>query len=361
MDIYVFNPSVSAIIGVISIYKSIIWSLSYSGADEFELTVPATEENLKYLKEGYYLIRDKDLTNTYMNHVMVISKMVIRISVEDGWMITISGKGLKSIVGDRIIWERISFSGNVENLIRKVITDNLISSPISARNISGFQLEAANGFPETTEMQLFGENIEEWLNEMCNEYKYGWDVVLQYNWPGPSPLKYYFRLYKGTDRTWDSDTPVVFSPKFDNLLSSEYTQQNLIYKNAARVGGEGEGADQVLEAVTVSDGRPRKEIYIDANSMTTNGVIITEHEYREMLKNYGKNQLAQTAVNSQTLTANIVANGTYKYNEDYFLGDIVQIENDVGIKATSRITEVIEAEDENGTSIVPTFSEMEVS
>lgn len=357
MDIYVFDPSISEMIGVISVYKSVIWSLSYSGADEFELTVPAIEENLKYLKEGNYLIRDKDLTNNYMNHVMIISKIVIRISVEEGWMITISGKGLKSIVGDRIIWERISFSGTVENLIRKVINDNLISSPISARNISGFQLEAANGFPETTEMQLFGENIEEWLNEICNEYKYGWDVILLGSWP----FEYYFRLYKGTDRTWESNNPVIFSPKFDNLLSSEYTQQNLIYKNAARVGGEGEGADQVLEAVTVSDGRPRKEIYIDANSMTTNGVIITENEYREMLKNYGKNQLAQTAVNSQTLTANIVANGTYKYNKDYFLGDIVQIENDVGIKATSRITEVIEAEDENGTSIVPTFSEMEVS
>lgn len=357
MDIYVFDPSISEMIGVISVYKSVIWSLSYSGADEFELTVPAIEENLKYLKEGNYLIRDKDLTNNYMNHVMIISKIVIRISVEEGWMITISGKGLKSIVGDRIIWERINFSGTVENLIRKVINDNLISSPISARNISGFQLEAANGFPETTEMQLFGENIEEWLNEICNEYKYGWDVILLGSWP----FEYYFRLYKGTDRTWESNNPVIFSPKFDNLLSSEYTQQNLIYKNAARVGGEGEGGDQVLEAVTVSDGRPRKEIYIDANSMTTNGVIITENEYREMLKNYGKNQLAQTAVNSQTLTANIVANGTYKYNEDYFLGDIVQIENDVGIKAASRITEVIEAEDENGTSIVPTFSEMEVS
>ena len=51
MDIYVFDPSISEMIGVISVYKSVIWSLSYSGADEFELTVPANEENLKYLKE----------------------------------------------------------------------------------------------------------------------------------------------------------------------------------------------------------------------------------------------------------------------------------------------------------------------
>lgn len=50
----------------------------------------------------------------------------------------------------------------------------------------------------------------------------------------------------------------------------------------------------------------------------------------------------------------------YVLNRDYFLGDLVQIENEKGIKAAPRITEIIYAEDENGSSVVPTFSEWEV-
>lgn len=47
-------------------------------------------------------------------------------------------------------------------------------------------------------------------------------------------------------------------------------------------------------------------------------------------------------------------------NKDYFLGDIVQVINAYGIRAMPRIIEIIESEDENGASTVPTFSTWEV-
>lgn len=47
-------------------------------------------------------------------------------------------------------------------------------------------------------------------------------------------------------------------------------------------------------------------------------------------------------------------------NEDYFLGDVVQVINEYGISAAPRIVEIIESEDENGKSTVPTFSTWEV-
>ena len=56
----------------------------------------------------------------------------------------------------------------------------------------------------------------------------------------------------------------------------------------------------------------------------------------------------------------MVSDGNYVLNKDYFLGDIVQVINEYGISATPRIIEIIESEDENGTSVVPTFSTWEV-
>jgi hypothetical protein len=53
-------------------------------------------------------------------------------------------------------------------------------------------------------------------------------------------------------------------------------------------------------------------------------------------------------------------NGLYLINRDYFLGDLVQIENEAGIKAAPRITEIIYSEDSGGVSVVPTFSNWEV-
>jgi pyruvate/oxaloacetate carboxyltransferase len=51
---------------------------------------------------------------------------------------------------------------------------------------------------------------------------------------------------------------------------------------------------------------------------------------------------------------------TYEYKTDWNIGDIVQIENEFGITATSRIIEVIESEDASGHKIIPTFEKWEV-
>ena len=79
-----------------------------------------------------------------------------------------------------------------------------------------------------------------------------------------------------------------------------------------------------------------------------------------MLEEYGQSQLDQTAFN-KNFSGEIEANGLYKINEDYFLGDIVQIRNEKGIEATPRIIEIIYAVDESGSSVIPTFSEWEVN
>lgn len=103
----------------------------------------------------------------------------------------------------------------------------------------------------------------------------------------------------------------------------------------------------------------RYETYIDGSSVSSNGAIITEEQYYKLLQDYGKEQLNEVS-DTESFEGNVVSDGNYKLNQDYFLGDLVQVKNEFGIEATPRIIEIIESEDEKGTAIVPKFSTWEV-
>lgn len=353
MDIYVMN-GLQGITGIVSTFQSCIWNVQYFDKNDFELVVPATDENMNMLQVGAYLVRDEDISSNQYNNVMIIEEYQLDLDSEKGWLLTLRGAGLKTIVGRRIVWAQTNLSGLAEVGIRSVITNNIINPSDSSRKINDFILDTINNFQDTIEMQLFGENIADWLVEICKTYDFGWDVYIKNN-------KYVFKLYRGTDRTYGQSAvvPVVFSSEFDNLLSSSYQYNKTDYKNAALIGGEGEGTSQRTATVGTAAGLNRYEAYIDGSSVSSNGEIITVEQYLQMLREYGQTQLNQTAF-TQKFAGDIDPAGLYVINQDYFLGDKVQIENEKGIKATPRIIEIIYAVDENGSSVVPTFSEWEV-
>lgn len=352
MEIYVLDGFDT--IGIINVFESCIWNIQYFSQNDFQLVLPADQDTISMLALGRYLVRAEDITETGYNNVMAIQDVIIDFNSDRGWILTVKGKGLKNeILKKRIVWSQTNLNGLAEVGIRQVITENIISPSDAERTIDNVILDTINNFDETIDIQLLGENLAEWLEEICTTYGYGWDVVIDNS-------KYVFKLYKGTDRTYDSvNTPVVFSPEFDNLLTSSYEHNLELYKNAALVGGEGEGTSQRTAAIGTASGMNRYEQYVDGSSVSSNGEIITLETYIKMLKEYGQTQINQTMM-TEKISGNIDPDGMYKLGRDYFLGDIVQIDNGNGIAAVTRITEIIYAEDESGTSVVPTFSEWEV-
>lgn len=345
---------VNGIIGLIDTYNSVIWNVQYFGRNDFQLITAASNENITLLQEGKLLVRESDMALTEYNNVMMIEKVQIDLDVEKGWILTATGKGLKNILSRRVVWAQITSTGTVENTIRQAITDNAISPADSNRVIPNLVLDDLQGFTDTADIQLLGENLAEWLETVCTTYGYGWDIYIKNH-------QYVFKLYQGTDRSYNQSnvTPVVFSPEFDNLLSSSYSYDKSGYVNAALVGGEGEGTSKRTASVGTASGLARFEAYVDGSSVSSNGQIITVEEYTSLLESYGKEQIANSQI-TQSFNGEIIPDGLYKLNVDYFLGDIVQIQNEKGISAIPRIIEIIYADDENGTSIVPTFSEWEV-
>lgn len=353
MDIYVLDSS-AQILDMIDTFESNIWTVQYFDTNDFELVVPATDKNIDLLKKDRLICRDKDRDEGTWKNVMIIENIKIVADWENGNKMTVSGRGLKSIVGRRVIWKQTNLTGKVETGIRKIITENIISPDDNKRKIDNFVLDEPAEIEDTFDVQAMGEDLDEWIVSTCQTYGIGWDVYIK-------DEKFVFKLYKGVDRSYNQKRrlPVVFSNEFDNLLASTYTYERAEFKNAALVGGEGEGVNQRITTIGDSSGLERYEAYIDGSSVSSNGTIITEEQYYKMLQDYAKDELNTTSF-TEAFEGNVVSDGNYTLNQDYFLGDIVQVINEYGISATPRIIEIIESEDENGTSTVPTFSTWEV-
>lgn len=76
--------------------------------------------------------------------------------------------------------------------------------------------------------------------------------------------------------------------------------------------------------------------------------------YDVYLINRAYQKLAEFS-NKTRFDGTVEPNTTFIYNKDYFLGDIVTVKNGYGVSAAARIVEVIEVDDENGSTVEPRF------
>lgn len=354
MDILILD-GLNGVSDIISDFQSVIWTMQYSGLSEFQLAVAGTKENIDRLQPGTYLCRETDRTSTGFKNVMVVETMKLVYDIDTGWILTVGGKGLKSILNKRIVWSQINSSGTVETTIRSAITANVINPSDTDRKISNFVMDTAAGLTDEEEIQLFGEKLGDWIADTCQTYGYGWDIYIDSG-------KYHFKMYQGMNRTYSQNTvpPVVFSPEYDNLLEFEYNYNSLTFANAALIGGEGEGTSKRSSSIGDATGLERVEAYIDGSGVSSNGEIITLQTYLQMLESFGKEELGSNYKLTADFQGKVDTESTFVFNVDYFLGDIVQVDNNAGISATSRISEIIYCEEADGVSVVPTFSEWEV-
>lgn len=359
MDVYVLNRDFE-FVDICDDYISLIWTPRYFKNGDFELYLPATDKNIALMKADYYVVRDKDIgkdgsSDVYKN-VMIIEKIQIITDIEDGNHLIVTGRCLKSILARRIVWQQTTLYGLVETALRSIITDNAIDPSVASRKIENLELTETKGFSDEINRQVTGDNLYDFVVEVCTAYGMGWEIFIQDN-------RFKIHFYKGEDRSYNQDVNpyVVFSAEYDNLFSTNYTYDKTNYKNVALVAGEGEGLARKTAVAGEASGLDRYEVYVDSRNSSSNDGNISESEYTDLLIEEGNEVLKDDA---NTITENIDGqvepSVNYVYEQDYFLGDIVEVISEHGISATSRITEVIESEDENGPSIIPTFGTWEV-
>lgn len=345
------------ILDIVDTFESFIWTDRFLGYGDFEIYTPVEVKYFSNLRENLYLMRRDSA------HLMILEDISIATDSENGDRVTVTGRSLESILDRRIIWGQTILSGSFQDAIQKLLNENVISPAIPARAIPNFSFKASTDpyiLGLTVETQYFGENLYDVIVELCESKKVGFKILPK----GKGGFE--FELYAGEDRSFSQDKNlwVEFSPRFDNLLASNYLKSSKLKKTAALTAGDGEGAERKTVEVLVESGGgsglSRKELFVETSisSTTDDGSSIPEDEYNKQLTEKGKTALAETKV-TETFEGEIESTIQYIYNRDFFIGDIVQIINEYGMESRVRITEIVQSQDASGTKITPTFISMD--
>lgn len=208
---------------------------------------------------------------------------------------------------------------------------------------------------------------------------------------GEDPYYWYGYTYNGVNRTFNQGErpPVVFSPKYDNLSKATYFKSKVstrtkIFSGAVKftVPLELQLSKEYLDdnrdsamqnnSVTVGTrGLGLREGYLQSPSIEhTNGYMISK----------GSNQWGVASIDPESIYRQIgeqcntelwrhmplemfsgeaAQQSMYTYNEDFFLGDFVQIQNEFGQQDIARVTEYIRtSSDSEGDVFYPTFESL---
>lgn len=350
MDIIIsdttFNP-----IGILDTYKSFIWTERYMECGDFEIYVPFSIQHLSLLQRDYYIsIKDSD-------YMMIIESVQISSDAEYGAVLIVTGRSLESLLSRRIVWTQTILTGNLQNGIKRLLSENIISPSDESRKFKMEFRETADERITVLEMdtQFFGENLYDIICDLCIENSIGFRVLYD------GVDGFIFELFKGEDRTYEqSKNPyVIFSPNFDNLLSSNYYESSTNYKTVALVAGEGEGSDRktvIAYLAETGTGLNRRELFVDASSTssTVSDGSMSDSEYKQQLMSKGVEELVYSQVTT-SFEGEIDATNQFRYGVDFHIGDVVQIRNEYGVESTVMVTELVRAHDESGLSVVPTF------
>lgn len=352
MEALVLNTNFETV-GIVDVFESMIWTDRFDSYGDFELYLPMDASYFLLLQKDYYLwSRDSE-------HLMIIEDVAIDTDVEEGNHLVVTGRSLESILERRIIWGYKILTGNFQNGIETLLNENIISPTDEDRIISNFIFEESTD-PIITKMEIdaeyMGEDLYTIISDECVERGIGFKITLN------EQNQFVFKLYAGTDRSYAQETNpyVIFSPGFDNIINSNYYTSNANYKNVAFVAGEGEGQYRITTTIGSGSGLDRRELFVDASDLSsdTEEALLSKAEYLEKLNSRGLVELAQypttTAFEGEVETSQL-----FKYGEDFFIGDIVQIVDEYGNEGAACISELVISQDKEGFTMLPTFTMIE--
>ena len=326
-------------------YISFLWTDRYAEEGDFEIETVPEASLLAVCKQDYYIM------NTDSEHEMIIEGLKIVTDVEDGPRLYVTGSSLESILKRRIVWSKTVLSGNLQNGIKKLLNENIISPTDASRKISNFVFQASTD-TDITKLEIAREcdkeNLYDLIVDICQTKKIGFKIVRN------ASNQFVFSLYAGKDHSYTQETLpfVAFSPKFDNLENSEFNNSTADSVNTVYVtGGENDSESLVLGN---NSGLARRESHVSAGTMDES----YSGSYTDFLTEKGNEELKDKKI-TKTFEGNVDAAGLFKLGVDFSLGDIVQIENEFEIRDRARVVEIIHSDDKSGRIVYPTFEAYE--
>lgn len=384
MIFYILDPQYR-VLDTLDTFKEATWNVFFRDEGNCMLYLPAvTWANSPYLKAGNYLsLKGSD-------RYMILEDFETRHEMDEDPLIIVEGRSLEAILDRRVIWDKLMFArgGKVQDLIRRIVNENLISPSIASRRVPNFRfVDSADsgvvGKTTDSDYLFHGENVLTTVRDLCSHYDLGFRVLPE----GDGGFK--MDLYSGVDRSYaqEANPWVVFSPQYNNLESTKLIVKHSGTRNAMLVYNEHDWTESVDVEVPDDEGNPqtvsytvehhevysedvagkggtqsglgRRELFLESSKSHTKDdeerTMFTEAEYRAILQNEGKSELSEYDVNS-VFYGKIEALNQFTLGKDFELGDIVQVENEYGMTGRCRVAEVIFSQNDSGERVLPYFA-----
>lgn len=370
-------------------FASLVWTERYQENGEFVLDLPLSKADRDvYARDNYLCMDESDFT-------MLIEKVEIEDDPEDQ-KFKVSGRTLSCVLERRLNVSKVlticksgyTYRGYLDEIVSQIVSDEIIDPKIERydqyndettgeykkrvevidapeRKISNFSY--VNKAPQYLEVKASFNDIKtvyDILESLSKNNITGFKVDLTDN--GGFVLE----TYKGKDHTTTqyTNSPLIFGPIMDNVAYMNSYDDSTNYRTIALALDKSYGDD-------ASPG-----VYLWVNNPNAESGL-TGIDRREVLINTSADAEENDEGNSET-TSDPLEDGAleefdtgdydivsisegaidplvrYGIDEDYYIGDIVDMVDHFGNHYTALINEVVRSYDSNGYVITPNFQSM---
>lgn len=343
---------------IIDQIESAIWTKRFNKCGDFEVKLPLSillDTEIKHHQNIYF---------PQSGDYMLIESLQLDTDSEKGDTITIKGRTYDSILDRRIIQNRTILNVGMIYAVYSLLSENVLNPTNTNRKMNEVGWLWPQNMPNDkagwVNAQYTGDNLLDVIQKLCQERNVGY--WMPYVPKGPADNKYQFQLYWGHERhfTQKKNPYVIFSPDYDNLRKTKFLTSTTKEKNAALVAGAGEEPNRkrLWHENGVMSGWLRKELYVDAKDVREkdeNNKDIPGDKYWELLRQKGREKLVDCIVTS-VYDGEMSQTSQFKFGRDFDLGDVVQIQNGLGMMNVGRCTEYIRSfTSSDGWKEYPTF------
>ena len=314
-NLVVFGPD-KVRLGEVRSISSLQWMECYQSVGEAKLVCAATPINRQILFNGVLLL------NTDRPGLLA---QVQAVEIDDDMQtakMTVRAKLTAYRLKGRVLMHTADISAAEAGVLQAV-----------RANLRGVPLEVApaKGLPERYDGQISWGSLLDMAEKVAGRTGLGFRVAVD------NALQETFEVYKGVNRTVPgSDTYVGFlGDTVGNISSIKLMDDVSTYYNTAIVAGEGEGAARKVATVSIDDGGPRRELFVNAADLTSKYTVelsdgsteertLTPQAYAAQLEARGKQALAEAYVGS-TVVADL-SQSMMLFGHDYEVGDILPLQ-----------------------------------
>lgn len=319
-DIFVLDQSM-VLTNTFGGYHSLVWRERYDDEGEFQLEI-STNITTGIFKGCYLTIASSD-------YIMVVTGIEEESDTEGDRRYIITGKDASSILRLRYLESVLTVSGGLQDLVLSLLDNNVISPTNPARVWPGWAFEESTDPGVTTptiDDQYSVQSVYSVIRLMCLSAGLGFRIRLD------GSRQFIFELYKGQDRSYSqtTNTYVVFSKNYDNVIDSSYFESIDLHRNVTVVVTNDDV--ESLKTIVVFDGvEPsginRRESSTDASdiqrSTGPDTPALSDVEFENIAVQRGIKDLSGKKV-IHIFDGTVDLHATFNYEEDFFLGDVVE-------------------------------------